>query len=106
MDAFDGLVDVVRRLREPGGCPWDRAQTPQTLRPYVVEEAFELAEALDGEDPDALHNATGSTRISEPLPLSCSSCPPQASCGSPCANRATAARVALPTSKTSPCAVM
>ncbi len=59
MDAFDGLVDVVRRLREPGGCPWDRAQTPQTLRPYVVEEAFELAEALDGEDPDALRKELG-----------------------------------------------
>ncbi len=59
MEAFDGLVDVVRRLREPGGCPWDRAQTPATLRPYVLEEAYELCEAVDRGGPDEVRKELG-----------------------------------------------
>lgn len=46
---FDALVAVMARLRDPsGGCPWDLAQTPQTLRKYVIEEAYEVVEAIDG----------------------------------------------------------
>jgi len=41
------LVGIVARLRGDGGCPWDRAQTPETLRPYVLEEAYEVLEAID-----------------------------------------------------------
>ncbi len=59
MAAFDGLVDVVRRLRAPDGCPWDRAQTPATLRPYVLEEAYELCEAIDRGDPSELRKELG-----------------------------------------------
>lgn len=59
MAAFDGLVDVVRRLRAPDGCPWDRAQTPATLRPYVLEEAYELCEAIDRGDPAELRKELG-----------------------------------------------
>ena len=47
---FDDYVEVMRRLRAPGGCPWDREQTHQTIRPYVIEEAHEVAEAIDRED--------------------------------------------------------
>ncbi|MGH7895145.1 MAG: nucleoside triphosphate pyrophosphohydrolase, partial [Candidatus Binatia bacterium] len=36
------LVDLMARLRAPGGCPWDREQTPATLRPYLLEEAYEV----------------------------------------------------------------
>jgi tetrapyrrole methylase family protein/MazG family protein len=43
----EGLRHVVMRLRAPDGCPWDRAQTHQTLREYVLEEAYEVAEILD-----------------------------------------------------------
>jgi tetrapyrrole methylase family protein/MazG family protein len=48
------LVEVMRRLRAPGGCPWDREQTLQTLKPCLLEETYELLEAMDGDDL-ALH---------------------------------------------------
>lgn len=41
------LIETVHRLRAPDGCPWDRAQTHQTLRPYLIEEAYEVLDALD-----------------------------------------------------------
>ncbi len=45
---FDALVAVMARLRDPqGGCPWDLEQTPQTLRRYVIEEAYEVVEAIE-----------------------------------------------------------
>jgi len=45
---FDALAGVMARLRDPeGGCPWDREQTAQTLRKYVIEEAYEVVEAID-----------------------------------------------------------
>ena len=44
------LVDVMRRLREPGGCPWDREQTLQTLKPCLLEETYELLDAMDKDD--------------------------------------------------------
>lgn len=46
-DALAALVETVFRLRAPGGCPWDRAQTHQTLRPYLIEEAYELLDVID-----------------------------------------------------------
>lgn len=53
------VVDLVRRLRSPGGCPWDLKQTHQTLRPYVIEEAYEVASAIDEQDPWALQEELG-----------------------------------------------
>jgi len=47
---YEDFVQVIARLRAPGGCPWDRAQTHHTLRQYMIEEACEAAEAMDGED--------------------------------------------------------
>src|SRR5215467_13156861 len=44
---FENLVAVQARLRAPKGCPWDREQTHQTLRTYLLEEAYEVLEALD-----------------------------------------------------------
>ncbi|WP_066382817.1 MULTISPECIES: nucleoside triphosphate pyrophosphohydrolase [unclassified Anabaena] len=45
--ALQGLIEVVARLRSPdGGCPWDLAQTPETLIPYVIEEAYEVVDAI------------------------------------------------------------
>jgi nucleoside triphosphate diphosphatase len=58
-EAFARLVDTVRVLREPGGCPWDREQTLQTLRPFVLEEAYEVVEALDHDDRHALREEIG-----------------------------------------------
>lgn len=50
MDCFDELVRVMARLRAPDGCPWDREQTHRSLRPYLLEEAYEALEAIDAED--------------------------------------------------------
>jgi tetrapyrrole methylase family protein / MazG family protein len=47
---FEKLVAVQARLRAPGGCPWDREQTHATLRTYLIEEAYEVLEALEGGD--------------------------------------------------------
>ncbi len=57
--AFARLVDLVRVLRSPGGCPWDREQTLQTLRPFVLEETYEVLEALDRDDRRALREELG-----------------------------------------------
>jgi len=53
------LVDVMARLRAPGGCPWDREQTHDSLRPYVIEEAYEVLEAIEGGNPGALCDELG-----------------------------------------------
>ncbi len=47
---FERLVEIVRRLRAPGGCPWDRKQTHASLRPYLIEEVYELVDAIDRND--------------------------------------------------------
>jgi MazG family protein len=56
---FDRLVAVMRTLRSPHGCAWDREQTLRSLRPYVLEETYELLEALDREDAAALREELG-----------------------------------------------
>src|SRR5436853_3089805 len=47
MSRFNELVEIVRRLRGPDGCPWDREQTPQSLRGCLLEESYEVLDALD-----------------------------------------------------------
>ena len=59
MSRFAELVDVVRRLRGPDGCPWDREQTPQSLRGCLLEEAYETLDALDRDDPADLRDELG-----------------------------------------------
>lgn len=59
IERFEGLVEIMNRLREPGGCPWDREQTYETLRSYLIEECYEVAEALDRGDPAALKEELG-----------------------------------------------
>jgi MazG family protein len=53
-EAFCDLVEVMRRLLAPAGCPWDREQTLATLKPYLLEETYEVLEAID--DPDPRHH--------------------------------------------------
>jgi MazG family protein len=50
---------IVRRLRAPGGCPWDAQQTPETLKTYVLEEAYELIEALESGEPSKIKEELG-----------------------------------------------
>jgi MazG family protein len=59
LEALGKLVDVMSRLRGPGGCPWDREQTPETLRPYILEEAYEVLEAIDRGDTASLRDELG-----------------------------------------------
>ncbi|HOC19241.1 MAG TPA: MazG nucleotide pyrophosphohydrolase domain-containing protein, partial [Vicinamibacterales bacterium] len=57
--AFDRLVTLVARLRAPDGCPWDREQTLESLRAFVLEEAYEVLEAIDRGDRPALREEIG-----------------------------------------------
>ena len=56
---MDGLIHVVERLHAPGGCPWDREQTHESLRPHLLEESYETLEAIDEDDPAALTEELG-----------------------------------------------
>ena len=56
---FERLLDIMHRLRGPGGCPWDREQTPTSLKPYLLEEAYEVLEAIEVGDAGALRDELG-----------------------------------------------
>lgn len=56
---FERLVEIMRHLRSPDGCPWDREQTLGTLRRFVLEETYEVLEAIDHDDHDALRDELG-----------------------------------------------
>src|SRR4029453_19606226 len=53
------LVQILRGSRAPDGCAWDREQTIKTLRPFVLEKTYELLDALDREDHDAIREELG-----------------------------------------------
>jgi MazG family protein len=57
--SFDRLVAIMDRLRDPGGCPWDREQTLHTLAPYFLEEAYEVVDAISAGDPEKLCEELG-----------------------------------------------
>ena len=56
---FEGFVAIQARLRAPGGCPWDREQTHQTLKTYLIEEAYEVLDALEHGSPEELTEELG-----------------------------------------------
>jgi MazG family protein len=58
-ERFEKLVDIMRALRAPDGCPWDREQTHASLRPFLLEEAYEVLEAIDGGTPRELCEELG-----------------------------------------------
>jgi tetrapyrrole methylase family protein/MazG family protein/ATP diphosphatase len=58
-DAYVRLVEIMQRLLAPDGCPWDREQTPATLRKYVLEEACEVIDAIDSGDRASLREELG-----------------------------------------------
>jgi MazG family protein len=60
---FDRLLAVMDRLRDPGGCPWDREQTVQTLAPYLLEEAYEVVDAIATGRPKDLREELGDLLI-------------------------------------------
>lgn len=58
-DEFGKLVEAVQRLRGPGGCPWDREQTHESLKRYVIEETYEVIDAIDSGEPAKLEDELG-----------------------------------------------
>src|SRR5659263_313779 len=59
MDEFRKLVEIMARLRAKGGCEWDRAQTHETLRQYLVEETHEVIDAIRAGNPGSLREELG-----------------------------------------------
>ena len=60
LTAMQRLIEVVAKLRSPdGGCPWDLAQTPESLTPYVIEEAYEVVDAIRSGNPQAIAEELG-----------------------------------------------
>jgi len=57
--AMDRLLDLMARLRAPNGCPWDREQTPATLKPQLLEECYEVLEAIDSGSSEHLAEELG-----------------------------------------------
>jgi len=58
-EKFERAVAIMARLRAPGGCPWDREQTFDSIKPYTLEEAYEVLEAIDNRDWDELPGELG-----------------------------------------------
>ena len=56
---LERLIEIMRVLRSPDGCPWDREQTLESLRPFVLEEAYEVLDAIEASDPDLLRDELG-----------------------------------------------
>lgn len=56
---FEQLVDIMRKLRGPGGCPWDAEQTHESLTRYLLEETYEVIEAIDDKSPEHLREELG-----------------------------------------------
>jgi len=56
---FDDLLAIMRRLRAPGGCPWDAEQTHESLKRYLLEETYEVIEAIDTGNPELLKEELG-----------------------------------------------
>lgn len=59
LDRFESFTEIVRALRGPDGCPWDKEQTHRTLTPYAIEEAYELVEAIEADDDEELVGELG-----------------------------------------------
>jgi tetrapyrrole methylase family protein/MazG family protein/ATP diphosphatase len=58
-EAFEELVRIMHRLRSPGGCPWDGEQTHDSIKPYLIEEAYEVVDAIDTHDDRELCGELG-----------------------------------------------
>ena len=58
-DPFDRLVQLMAKLRAPDGCPWDRKQTHESLKPYLLEETYEVLESIDGRESGRLREELG-----------------------------------------------
>ena len=60
---FEALIEIVAKLRSPGGCPWDIEQTSESLIPYFIEEVYEVIEAIDNKDWDVVKEELGDVML-------------------------------------------
>lgn len=60
---YGDLLEIIRRLRDPDGCPWDRQQTPETIRTNIVEEAYELVEAIESGKNEKIEEESGDVML-------------------------------------------
>ena len=67
-DTYQGLRDIIARLRSPDGCPWDQEQTHITLRRNLLEECYEALEALDSGNSESLSEELGDVLQLQPHP--------------------------------------
>src|SRR5256884_4937883 len=58
-EKFQELVNIMAQLRAPGGCPWDREQTFDTIKPYLIEETYEVLDAIDARNWPGLAEELG-----------------------------------------------
>jgi tetrapyrrole methylase family protein/MazG family protein len=58
-DSLSQLIEIVEKLRAPGGCPWDKEQTHDSLLPYLLEEVYEVIESIEEEDLELLKEELG-----------------------------------------------
>ena len=58
-ERFNRLIELMAKLRAPDGCPWDREQTLASLRPFILEEAYELVDAIDSSQPESIKEELG-----------------------------------------------
>ena len=65
---FWKLREIIDRLRAPDGCPWDRAQTHSSLKKYLIEEAYELLNAIDQDDIDNIIEELGDVLLTSDAP--------------------------------------
>ena len=59
MNKFDELIKIVKKLRAPDGCEWDREQTHESLIPYLLEETHEVIESIENKDFKSLKEELG-----------------------------------------------
>jgi tetrapyrrole methylase family protein/MazG family protein len=63
MDEFDRLIEIMDRLRGPGGCPWDAEQDHKSIMKHLIEEAYELADAVESGDPESMAEELGDVML-------------------------------------------
>jgi tetrapyrrole methylase family protein/MazG family protein len=56
---YEGAIQVLKRLTGPDGCPWDREQTPESLKPQLVEECYEVVDAIESGEPEKIAEELG-----------------------------------------------
>jgi MazG family protein len=63
LKSFERLVNIMKKLLSPGGCPWDREQSHDSLKPYIIEESYEVCDAIDRGDYDNLKEELGDVAL-------------------------------------------